>query len=75
MDYVGIWNEQMYNATWIKIFRTALNNGTRYLFPSLLLLIFMSAGLANVQIIAADDCCGPEGPWGIATNVFLLLFV
>eukprot|EP00026_Physarum_polycephalum_P004557 Phypoly_transcript_04579.p1 GENE.Phypoly_transcript_04579~~Phypoly_transcript_04579.p1 ORF type:complete len:674 (+),score=86.00 Phypoly_transcript_04579:71-2092(+) len=53
VDYIGIWNERMYNATWIKLLRAQLNN----------------ASLEHVQIIAADDCCAPEGPWGIAAQM------
>jgi hypothetical protein len=72
----------MYNTTWIKQLRAALNNGiTSYPpspspspsppFPSppCALKCYKNkiASLENVQIIAADDCCGSG--WGIADGI------
>ncbi|KAL3863052.1 hypothetical protein ACJMK2_004834 [Sinanodonta woodiana] len=42
IDYIGEWNEQQYNTTYLKILRKALD----------------SAGLQNVRIVAADDYQG-----------------
>lgn len=38
IDYVGIWNERMYDAAWIKLLRDTLDN----------------SGLGDVKIVAAD---------------------
>ncbi|HEU0228732.1 MAG TPA: hypothetical protein VFQ86_13415, partial [Arachidicoccus soli] len=44
LDYIGVWNERMYDIKWIKDLRKALD----------------TAQLQNVKIVAADLCCGNQ---------------
>ena len=51
INYCGIWNERKHDSAWIKLLRNTLDR----------------AGFKNVNIIAADGCCGFE--WDIVKDV------